>query len=278
MATAAIIGGVALAAGGAMMSKGKKVKVPEFRQVNVGDEQRQAIQNNLSSFPQAAELSRKATQANQDVLMAMIRQQIPNYDQLVADQSRIVTEQLRAAQQGELPKDIQGMIQRSAAARSVGGGYGGSGMNRNLVARDLGLTGIQMSDRALNNASNFIAKLRSTSVVNPTDVTGMFVTPALRVQAAFQNNQSQFARDMTAAQEAAKPDPTRAAIGGLMQQVGGMAMGAGMMGGGLGFSMPQASTASTASSAAMMMQPTPSYMTQQPAWTTQQFGVNPYTR
>jgi hypothetical protein len=65
----------------------------------------------------------------------------------------------------------------------------------------------------------------------------MFITPTQRINLSLQENQSQYNRDMAAAQVAAQPDPMMAAIGGSLSNIGGMAFGSGMggmMGGGGG--------------------------------------------
>lgn len=83
---------------------------------------------------------------------------------------------------GEIPKDVQSAVGRNAAARSLYGGYGGSGMARNLVARDLGLTSLDLMSKGLDSASRWIAQSRTLA---PTmDVTSMFLSPAQQVNFA----------------------------------------------------------------------------------------------
>jgi hypothetical protein len=54
----------------------------------------------------------------------------------------------------------------------------------------------------------------------------MFITPSQRIGALQQQNQQQYNRDLQAAQVAAMPDPTMAAIGGALSSAGGFAGGA----------------------------------------------------
>ena len=74
-------------------------------------------------------------------------------------------------------------------------------------------------------------------MAQPFSVSSMFITPTQRINLSLQENQSQYNRDMAAAQVAAQADPMMAAIGGSLSNIGGMAFGSGMgsmMGGGGG--------------------------------------------
>jgi hypothetical protein len=109
----------------------------------------------------------------------------------------------------------------------LSGGFGaGSGFGRALTARDLGLTGMQIQNQGLAQAQNFIQQQRTFGMVQPFSVSSMFITPSQRINALSQQNQQQYNRDLQAAQVAAMPDPTMAAIGGAISSAGGFAGGA----------------------------------------------------
>jgi hypothetical protein len=96
---------------------------------------------------------------------------------------------------------------------------------------------MQIQNQGLAQAQNFIQQQRAFGMVQPFSVSSMFISPTQRMNLALQENQSQYNRDMAAAQVAAQPDPMMAAIGGSLSNIGGMAFGAGMggmMGGGGG--------------------------------------------
>lgn len=214
--------------GGAAMSAGRRTRVPEIRRVDTEREQREAIRQNIASIAPAAELSRKATEADQATLESQLRRAIPGYDQLIGQASRNIGASLR----GELTPEVTSQVQRSTAGRALMGGYGGgSGFGRALTARDLGLTSLNLQQQGLGQAMNFIQNQRSTGMVQPFSVSSMFVSPTQRINLALQENAMQYNRDLTAAQEAAKPDPMMAAIGGSLSNMGGMMFG-GAMGGG----------------------------------------------
>jgi len=232
MGVIAGLAGAALMIGGSAMSAGKKVRVPEFRRVNTEKEQEAAIKQNIASLQGASELATKTTAAEQTLLESQLRRAIPGYDQLVSQAGKNIGASLR----GEISQDVQSQLQRSSAGRALTGGFGGgTGMGRNLSARDFGLTSMQIQNQGLAQAQNFIQQQRAFGMVQPFSVSSMFISPTQRINLALQENQSQYNRDMAAAQVAAQPDPMMAAIGGSLSNIGGMAFGAGMggmMGGG----------------------------------------------
>jgi hypothetical protein len=99
-------------------------------------------------------------------------------------------------------------------------------MGRNLSARDFGLTSMQIQNQGLAQAQNFIQQQRTMGMVQPFSVSSMFITPAQRVGVMQQQQQAMYNRNLQAAQVAAMPDPTMAAIGSAISSAGGFAGGA----------------------------------------------------
>jgi len=228
---AAGVAGAALMVGGAAMSAGKKVNVPAFQKVNTEKEQKAAIKQNIASIQSGSELATKTTAADQSVLEEQLRRAIPGYDQLISQAGKNIGSNLR----GEISTDVQSQLQRSSAGRALSGGFGaGSGVGRNLSARDFGLTSMQIQNQGLQQAQSFIQQQRMFGMVQPFSTSSMFISPTQRMNLSLQENQFQFNRDMAAAQVAAQPDPMMAAIGGSLSNIGGMAFGGaiGGMGGG----------------------------------------------
>ena len=225
---AAILGGAGISAAGSLLGGlfgGKKPKVPELKPIDFAGEQRQAIQQNIASLQPATELAQRTTAAEQSQLETQLRRAIPGYDQLIAQAGKNIGASLR----GEVSQDVASQLQRSAAGRALGGGFGGgTGMGRNLSARDLGLTSMQIQNQGLNQAQNFIQQQRMFGMAQPFSVSSMFVTPGQRIGAMQQQNQQQYGRDLQAAQVAAMPDPTMAAFGSAISTAGGMYGGAKM--------------------------------------------------
>jgi hypothetical protein len=218
---AAILGGTSLLGG--LLSKGSKPKVPAFKPIDFAAEQKQAIQQNIGSLESATELATKTTAAEQSQLEAQLRRAIPGYDQLIQQAGKNIGSALR----GEVSQDVASQLQRSSAGRALSGGYGaGSGVGRNLAARDFGLTSMQIQNQGLAQAQNFIQQQRTFGMAQPFSISSMFITPGQRIGAMQQQQTAQYNRDMTAAQVAAMPDPTMAAFGSAISSAGGFAGGA----------------------------------------------------
>jgi hypothetical protein len=223
----AILGGAAIVGAssliGGLLSKGSKPKVPAFKPIDFQAEQKQAIQQNIESLKPATELAQKTTAAEQSQLEAQLRRAIPGYDQLVSQAGA----NIGAALRGEISPEVSAQVQRSTAGRALSGGFGaGSGFGRSLTARDLGITSMQLQNQGLAQAQNFIQQQRTFGMTQPFSISSMFITPSQRINALQQQNQQQYNRDLTAAQVAAMPDPTMAAIGGAISSAGGFAGGA----------------------------------------------------
>lgn len=93
---------------------------------------------------------------------------------------------------GQIPEDVSMEVQRRAAAKSFYGGFAGSGMAKNLTARDLGLTSLDLTQKGLDSATRWVSAVRSGTP--QFDVTSMFVSPALQIQTSFQEREAQFQR------------------------------------------------------------------------------------
>ena len=201
----------------------KKVKVPELKPIDFAGEQRQAIQQNIASLEPATELATKTTAAEQGVLEAQLRRAIPGYDQLIQQAGKNIGSALR----GEVSQDVASQLQRSSAGRALSGGFGaGSGVGRNLSARDFGLTSMQIQNQGLNQAQNFIQQQRTMGMAQPFSVSSMFITPNQRIGFMQQQQQAQYARDMAAAQVAAQPSAMNQAFGSAIGNFTGTVGGA----------------------------------------------------
>lgn len=207
--------GVGLA--GAAMSSGNKPKVPAFNKTDASLEQNLALQNNMANLPQAEQLSEATNFYNQNELDRMLQEAIPGYHSKVAAGSANVDSFLH----GELPPDVAAQIKRNTAEKALGGGYGGSGMARNLTSRDLGLTSLDLTKFGTQLAPQWMASQKALAVPKAFDPASMFLTPAERIGNTQQNNQGQFNRDLYQAQVSAAPDPFMANIGGILSKLGG---------------------------------------------------------
>lgn len=220
------VGGAAMI-GGAAMSAGKKVKVPQFKKVDVEAEQQAAIKGNIASLTSANELAQKTTSAEQSLLESQLRRAIPGYDQMLGQMSSNIGSALK----GELNPDVMANLQRSSAGKNLMSGAGAaSGFGTARTARDFGLTSMQMQNQGFAQAQSFMQQQRTMGMAQPFSASSMFISPTQRINLSLQENHAQYQRDMSAAQVAAQPNPMMAAIGGTMSNMGGMAFGRGLSG------------------------------------------------
>lgn len=117
---------------------------------------------------------------------------------------------------------------RVGAEKSTGLGYGGSGASRNLVARDLGMTSLDLAKAATSALPGFVSGVRASSVATPFDPTSMFLTPIEAANLKKQGVDTQFQRDVYQSQINAAPDPALAALGKTLSGFGGVAASYGL--------------------------------------------------
>ena len=181
---------------------GSKVKVPKFKEIDPDAEIQKAFDSIQEQLPEAQRITKDIGEADADTALAVLERIAPGTQQVIQQQ----VANLQAGLRGELPADVQRAITDRAAARSVGGGFGGSQFGRNLELRDLGLTSLQRIDTAMGQSAQALQQY--SSMVPRTSVSSMFMSPSDRIIALHKENETmQFQRDYAAAQVAAQPDP-----------------------------------------------------------------------
>lgn len=230
---------------GALGGFASKPKVPIWNDINLGTEQQKSITSNADALPGAESLVSSANAFSQDQIRKMLEGAIPGYSKIVGDVSGNIESLLK----GELPSDVSNAVQSNAAARSLEGGYGGSGSARSLVARDLGLTSLDLTQKGIGSAQSWMQIMNSLYAPGEINVSSMFITPEQMFNADLTNQQNKWGTEWLRNQIKAMPDPETAAIakdvggitdsfagalGGAMGGVGGGALTAGSGGGGGG--------------------------------------------
>lgn len=163
-------------------------KTPPFVPVDVQKEQQKAIAGNLSALDGAMEVGSAVNEYNQAELDKMYAKAFGGYYDSIKKSIGKNTASMAA---GEIPDDVSEAVMRGAAGRSLYGGYGGTGMGRNLTARDLGLTSLDLMTKGLDSATKWMAASKSPTF----DVTSMFVRPEFQAQFAAEERNSKFQRD-----------------------------------------------------------------------------------
>lgn len=190
-------------AGLALGAYGRKPKVPTLKPIDVNATQKAAVAGNAANFADIAQLATQVNTFNQDQLDALIDRTLGTgvRQQIQAN----LSSQLR----GEIPDDVRSQIYRGVAERTAGGNaFGGGGFTRNVTARDLGLTSLDITNRALSSAESWLSKAAAPQF----DVTSMFFTPQQRLAFEEEQQSRQFQRDSIEAGVKAAPDPWRAAL------------------------------------------------------------------
>lgn len=228
-----------MAVAGALIGKaigafGTKPKIPSFAEISPESVQAKTVAGNIANFEQAAKLATQVNAFNQDELTALMEKALPGGKEKI-------TKNISSLLSGEIPDDVAQGVWRSSAAKALQGGFSGSGFGRNLTARDLGLTSLDLTQRGLDSASRWLAQ--TTAAAPLMDATSMFFSPQQRLGFEQQQQAFKYERDLTAAQVKAMPDPATAALGKEidrffntwaqygMGMLGGAMGGAGGMGG-----------------------------------------------
>lgn len=167
---------------------GEDVEVPQVKPIQTSEELSKAAAANLGVLGQAEQLAAQVNKGAQQRLLESLQAAIPGYGQMVGK----TAENIQANLSGQIPEDVQRAIQRAGAAKAVAGGFAGSQFGRNLTARDLGLTSLQLMNQGVQQSNQFLANARHNLTAPQFDVSNMFVSPAQQLQVAAQNAANQW--------------------------------------------------------------------------------------
>lgn len=168
-----------------------KPDVPNFNPVNVQGAQAKAIAANKTALPELEEIGNNINQFNTDQIQKMLKQVIPGYEGITSG----ISSKLQELISGKIPDDVSKQLQLSDASRAIGGGYSGTGMHRNLVARDLGLTSLDLTSKGLSSAESWLKTMDSISNPGQFNFSSLFVTPQMEINTEMWNTEGQMQRD-----------------------------------------------------------------------------------
>lgn len=180
---------------------GQKPTVPNLPTINLGTEQQKAIAANQAALPSAEKLVGAANQFSQSQINQMLEQAIPGYSSI----AKTISGNIASEVSGQIPTDVQQQVENLTAGQALAGGYAGSGAHGALVARDLGLTSLDLTQQGLSSMEGWTrtaASLYEPSMIN---VSSMFITPMQEYQTTNEQNVQQFQRQWMANQIAAQP-------------------------------------------------------------------------
>lgn len=199
------IGGTAISViGGAIASKKAKKKAGEtvpFEEVDLQEEQRNALSGNLASQASIEELLGRSNQFQQGQALTLAEQAMPGYGAL----SRTLTDRatMLAENPYDVPKEVEDNLARIAAERGVSAGTRGE-FNDFSLLRDFGVNQLQYGRENISQASQITNLLSSIAPkVNPMSPLAFYVTPQQNAANTQGNNQTQQAVGQSGANAAA---------------------------------------------------------------------------
>lgn len=202
----AIIG---TAIAGALGAFGDKPRVPTWQNIDLAEQQQAAIGANLDALPGAQNLADQTTRFNLEQIQEMLEFGMPGYSQI----SGQATDRISSFLKGEIPQDVSDRVANNAAVQALQGGYSGSGMGRNLLSRDLGLTSLDMIGKGLSSAESWMRTTDSIYGRGMFDVSSMFISPMQKFQTTFANQEQKWNQQWLKNQVSAAPDPFMRALG-----------------------------------------------------------------
>jgi len=112
----------------------------------------QVLGESAANAPRAREMEAERNAFNRAQLLESLGIQVPGYQEAQAKRAENALALLR----GELPPDVLAQVQRQAAGKAVQGGYAGSAAGRNLVARDIGRTSLDLANLGGQQFANIL--------------------------------------------------------------------------------------------------------------------------
>lgn len=162
--TAIGVGAIGSLAGGAMSASSASASRRQARDaanlpgIDIGS----VMEESSLNAPRAREMEAQRNAISRDQLLESLGIQIPGYQQGQAQRTLNAMSLLR----GELPPDVAAQIQRKAAGQAVQGGYAGSAAGRNLVARDIGRSSLDMSNQGAQQFANILGTTPMAPLAN----------------------------------------------------------------------------------------------------------------
>lgn len=228
---------------------GRKPRQPDLEELDLSNVMGQSLEDYWTQYdPENLDRMSAATNQLNKSFQDRIQDLYGNFESDFDLASATTTDFLK----GEIPQDVQDQVRRNAAMQSISGGFGtSSGMGRNLVARDFGLTSLDLMGQGFNrigqqfNLANAYNPFNETTFINQQatvpQLYGQFA------QAEMYNNSIRNQEEITAAAASGREGivaPILAAVGSAVGGYFGGPQGAaagGQLGGSLGSTIQNAS-------------------------------------
>lgn len=181
---------------------GSKPTVPDLKPLSLSVEQQKALTANLQALPQAERVAGKVNTFNQQQIDQMLERIIPNYKGITG----AIGGNIEDLTKGIVPQDVQDVYQRSDAAKFITGGLGQEQL-KNLTARDLGRTSLDLTLKGQQAAQSWIQSVAQLYEPGMFNISSMFVTPQQMAAFDTQERNAQFQAQWMRNQIEAMPAP-----------------------------------------------------------------------
>lgn len=160
------IAGAFLSAGAADRRKKYIEKIAETPELDFAKVNNQVVAGSQAALPGAQKFVSKVNQGSMADINSVLESAIPGYSPMQRSRADTVASMLH----GELPSDVVGKVYRHSAASALAGGYAGSPAGRNLTARDLGLTSLDLIGRGMTGMESILRSTPLPRMVQATDI------------------------------------------------------------------------------------------------------------
>lgn len=209
--------------------RGDTPEVPDFVPIDVTEEQKKATLGNIANLPDIASLGEQTNEQLAKQYLALLE------DLGLKGLYDKNTSNLESMARGELPADVENAIARNSAEAGVTSGTSGSEFNKFGKLRNLGLTSLDLTQKALSSSAQWLA----SASIPQFNFTSMFQSPMQRIETERWNKSMKWNVDWLKAQIKALPSKEEQAYAQILDYVATFATtaaGAGMggVGGGAG--------------------------------------------
>lgn len=182
---------------------GSKPTVPQVQPVDMGQAAIDAMRANQAALPAEEKTARQVNLFNQEQLNQMLA--AAGFD--MPGMGKLASAGIGRELKGELPLGDLAQQELRSVAKSFSGGYGGSGMAGDLVARDLGLTETELFGKGLSSAESWMSAVDRIYAPGMMNLAAMQFTPQQGLAHATEERNTQFERQWLQNQISAMPDP-----------------------------------------------------------------------
>ena len=220
--------GTMMAADAADRRKKYIEKIAQTPGLDMGATNNEVVAGNQAALPGAQKYVSQVNQGSMADINSVLEQAIPGYSPMQKSRADAVASMLR----GEIPTDVAGQINRHSASQALAGGYAGSPMGRNLTARDLGLSSLDITQKGLAGMQGIMSSTPLPRMQQANDVLNVTAAQGQQLR------EQELARKINIMLGAANSPGSQDVWGQSLQQMGqSMASSGAGGGGGLGGAM-----------------------------------------